>query len=706
MSEILRSLDGNLIGLDKDDNLLVKGRKIILNHLGVETEISAGAATRQWTPSDITGVSDVTSELEAFAAANQDYRVTLPDNAIIKLKNAFKLVTTGDIDLDFGNATVLYDNNTTADAAIYCDNTANAGAEITVNSIATAVVNNDATVSQLTLASTVGAVRFDWVAFYSSTANPGKAGGYLGEIVQLLADESALVLTCTRKLNRHEQYSTGMVVRKLDATRKVRIRGGTFTANGNPENHSITARCDGIVVQGFVDPLIEDVIFDEPWSRCVRFRACAAPRWRNVSVRNIGNLATFNGFTYGITLDAMNDCADGRQIVVRNGRHAGFTTDGNSSSTTIWYQKGIPTNFVVDGVHGYNCHASVVDTHEEGDGGHVTNVSGYFSYQDADISPSFSGIVVQARCARTRYSNIHCYGGTGAIKVAAVDHGFEDPVHISNFNVHRTTQTSATDADVALNIADQSAITNKRHVYLDNANFTDVGECIFLGKTAKITCGDARAVGCDTWLDANQGSVFLATGTVALDFRNNARTAPYRCNVVRSDVTLGGATVIYMRKPIIIKGDAANKPTTFFEEQDATAAKTIWAPGLTEYNPSAVTATQIYKTAATTFVWAPITDAGNRSTRVHIAAGAAALADSDNVLVINKTAGAATVVNMPAPGIPNRRFTVKDGKGDAAANNITLTPASGTIDGAATKVLSANYGVTTVIDNGTEWNVI
>ena len=45
MTEILRSIEGNLLGLDKDDNLLVKGSKIILNHLVTEHEIAVNTGT-------------------------------------------------------------------------------------------------------------------------------------------------------------------------------------------------------------------------------------------------------------------------------------------------------------------------------------------------------------------------------------------------------------------------------------------------------------------------------------------------------------------------------------------------------------------------------------------------------------------------------------------------------------------------------------
>jgi hypothetical protein len=56
-----------------------------------------------------------------------------------------------------------------------------------------------------------------------------------------------------------------------------------------------------------------------------------------------------------------------------------------------------------------------------------------------------------------------------------------------------------------------------------------------------------------------------------------------------------------------------------------------------------------------------------------------------------------------------RRIAVKDGKGDAGVNNITVSPdgaTATTIDGAATQVISTNYGVCEVIYSGVEWSVV
>lgn len=92
--------------------------------------------------------------------------------------------------------------------------------------------------------------------------------------------------------------------------------------------------------------------------------------------------------------------------------------------------------------------------------------------------------------------------------------------------------------------------------------------------------------------------------------------------------------------------------------------------------------------------------------RVVTAAGAITVATTDDVVVVNKASGAATVVNLPATPTTGTQFIIKDGKGDAASNNITVTPAAGNIDGSATYVLNTNYGSVKLVYNGTQWNII
>lgn len=92
--------------------------------------------------------------------------------------------------------------------------------------------------------------------------------------------------------------------------------------------------------------------------------------------------------------------------------------------------------------------------------------------------------------------------------------------------------------------------------------------------------------------------------------------------------------------------------------------------------------------------------------RVITAAGAVTVATTDDIVIVNKTVGAATTVNLPASPVSGDTYVVKDGKGDAATNNLTITPAAGNIDGAGTYVMNVNYQSVIVSYNGTQWNVL
>lgn len=76
---------------------------------------------------------------------------------------------------------------------------------------------------------------------------------------------------------------------------------------------------------------------------------------------------------------------------------------------------------------------------------------------------------------------------------------------------------------------------------------------------------------------------------------------------------------------------------------------------------------------------------------------------SDGLVVINKTTGSPTTVTLEANPAAGTQHQIKDGKGDAATNKITVTPASGTIDGAASFVINQNRGGVSLLYSGQEW---
>ncbi len=79
---------------------------------------------------------------------------------------------------------------------------------------------------------------------------------------------------------------------------------------------------------------------------------------------------------------------------------------------------------------------------------------------------------------------------------------------------------------------------------------------------------------------------------------------------------------------------------------------------------------------------------------------------TDEVVSIEVPGPVAVAVNLPA-GVTGQIFNIKDGLGLAsAATPITITPAAGTIDGAATATINVPYGSLTLVYSGVEWKIL
>jgi hypothetical protein len=89
--------------------------------------------------------------------------------------------------------------------------------------------------------------------------------------------------------------------------------------------------------------------------------------------------------------------------------------------------------------------------------------------------------------------------------------------------------------------------------------------------------------------------------------------------------------------------------------------------------------------------------------RVITASGAVTATASDHIIIINKTTGSATSVTLPSSPIAVQSIVIKDGKGDAATNPITI---AGIIDGQTSFVINIAYQAVELVWNGTSWSVI
>lgn len=89
---------------------------------------------------------------------------------------------------------------------------------------------------------------------------------------------------------------------------------------------------------------------------------------------------------------------------------------------------------------------------------------------------------------------------------------------------------------------------------------------------------------------------------------------------------------------------------------------------------------------------------------VYIATGNYAPNGADNFIIVNRATGAATTITLPSSPVVGKTYIIKDGKGDAATNNITVNGNGKNIDGAASFVININYGSLSLVYNGTQWN--
>lgn len=132
----------------------------------------------------------------------------------------------------------------------------------------------------------------------------------------------------------------------------------------------------------------------------------------------------------------------------------------------------------------------------------------------------------------------------------------------------------------------------------------------------------------------------------------------------------------------VIGGSSYTVPTTAEED---------W-PDLTDYLVALATAqgTSAQKTGLRIATSSPVT-----------------VVNTDCVVICKLTVPAAVAVTLPA-GVTGQYYVIADGTGDAATNNITITPnGAETIDGAATLVLAQNYSAVTLAFNGAgNWVII
>src|SRR5207237_2391799 len=76
---------------------------------------------------------------------------------------------------------------------------------------------------------------------------------------------------------------------------------------------------------------------------------------------------------------------------------------------------------------------------------------------------------------------------------------------------------------------------------------------------------------------------------------------------------------------------------------------------------------------------------------------------SDNTILANTTSGSITITLPAAASITGRIYTLKKIGSGGIDNPLTITPASGTIDGGASFIIYNDWSYVTLQTDGTNW---
>lgn len=85
--------------------------------------------------------------------------------------------------------------------------------------------------------------------------------------------------------------------------------------------------------------------------------------------------------------------------------------------------------------------------------------------------------------------------------------------------------------------------------------------------------------------------------------------------------------------------------------------------------------------------------------------GVVNLTSNSHRIVVNKTLGSPTTINLPTSPFYGQEVRIKDGKGDAATNNVTISHPSG-IDAWSSVIMKHDYQSFDFLWNGTQWNIV
>jgi hypothetical protein len=403
---------------------------------------------------------------------------------------------------------------------------------------------------------------------------------------------------------------------------------------------------------------------------------------------------------------------------------AGTTANADGSfGTSVLYgqykmanidQYGQPTFWTVRNCQSDGARGAPWDTHIEGANGLFENcISNAPLTSDVVGAASFIGNHVQVRCRRVTIRNCECISGNGGINIKHSEHGTENWVRIENSRVARGTYFS--DSGRGIYITQETAgFTNPLRLILNNVVFEECGTSIESDIAVNIE-------GSFSSIRPHRGHVDLATGgvmnchNVYWDSRSANLPGASTANRTLYGVSMNGTSTCRIAGLTHMLGTDTGKHTPqkfdaatvsdggIFRNNDNASGKTVLLTDYREIDPSAIGPRKILEGGQEANFTVESIQRTQPTPRQVTAAGTITATNEDDIIIVNKTSGAATTVDFSGTPFLGKRLTIKDGKGDANTNNITFDE---TTDGSASNVINTAYGQRTYMWNGTQWNVM
>lgn len=368
-----------------------------------------------------------------------------------------------------------------------------------------------------------------------------------------------------------------------------------------------------------------------------------------------------------------------------------------------WAQYGQPVYCGAKNCHATETKGAPFDTHEEGANIQYINCTAHNTHSSDELS-AFTGEMFQVRCRRVILKGCMIDIGNYCMAWKPGEQGAQNWLKIIDSTFQRTTFPSDNGYGILIS-AGTGALVNTPRLFLENVEFNECGTSINAGIAVLVEGVGVKSI------RPHIGHFLLTTGSAMnmtdlyWDSRSANLPGAATANRTLFGVRMSGTCSCRIAGMTHVLGTDTTKHTpNIFQTGDSATGKTIKLIGYKEIDPSGIGARTILKTGDEANFTVEAIICAQPRVRIHTAAGAATVLQEDDILIIKKTVGAATTVNYTP--ISYKPQTIKDGKRDAATNNITLTPSSGNIEGAATFVMNVNGQSVSTIHDGTEGNIV